>query len=267
MPELPEVETVVRTLGPHLVGRTITRAEFRSRFVTPGDRDALAETLRGRRIESVERRGKFIWMRLDSGHLAVHLGMTGKLLFNGVEGAHTHGLFELRFELNDGLLVYNDSRQFGRIEFSEAVPRRIAALGPEPLVISPKDFVARLRARSTRVKPLLLNQAFLAGLGNIYVDEALFRASIHPNSSAASISRARAGALHGAINEILRVAIEHGGSSISDYVDADGRRGGFQDLHQVYGREGSPCPRCGTPIRRIVVAQRGTHFCPRCQRR
>ncbi len=263
MPELPEVETVVRTLAPHLIGRVIKRAEFRSKFVTPGDRVELAGRLPGRRIESIERRGKFIWIQLDCGNLAVHLGMTGKLLFNAVESPHTHGLFEF----DDALLVYDDIRQFGRIEWSEGMPTRIAALGPDPLVIEAGEFVARLRSRSTKVKPLLLNQAFLAGLGNIYVDEALFRSSIHPNTQAAKISRARAGALHLAIVEILRVAIEHRGSSISDYVDADGQPGGFQAMHQVYGREGKPCSRCGALIRRIVVAQRGTHYCPVCQRR
>ena len=265
MPELPEVETVVRTLAPHLAGQRIVRAEFRSKFVTPGDRDVLAGRLLGRRIESIERRGKFIWIKFESGSLAVHLGMTGRLLFNGIEGPHTHGLFQL----NDATLVYDDPRQFGRIEWSEgaSTPRRIAVLGPEPLVIPSEEFVKRLRARTTKVKPLLLNQTFLAGLGNIYVDEALFRAAIHPNTSAKRISRVRAIALHQAIVEILRVAIEHRGSSISDYVDADGQRGGFQLMHQAYGREGMPCVRCGTAIRRILVAQRGTHYCPRCQRR
>ena len=265
MPELPEVETVVRTLAPHLIGQRIGRAEFRSKFVTPGDREALAAQLAGRLIQSVERRGKFIWIKLDSGSLAVHLGMTGRLLFNGLEGLHTHGLFEL----DDALLVYDDIRQFGRIEFcaGTAIPERIAALGPEPLVISADEFVGRLRARPIKVKPLLLDQAFLAGMGNIYVDEALFRAAIHPTARAARISRRRALALHQAIVEILQVAIEHRGSSISDYVDADGQKGGFQSLHQVYGREGKPCSRCGGAVRRIVVAQRGTHYCPACQRR
>jgi formamidopyrimidine-DNA glycosylase len=265
MPELPEVETVVRTLAPHLAGQRIARAEFRSRFVTPGDRELLASQLAGRKIIALERRGKFIWIRLDSGSLAIHLGMTGKLLFNGAEGLHTHG----RFELNDAMLVYNDARQFGRIEFSPGtlVPPRIAALGPEPLTIEAPEFVARLRARSTKVKPLLLDQSFLAGLGNIYVDEALFRAAIHPMAKAARLSKPRALDLHRAIVEVLRVAIEHRGSSISDYVDADGERGGFQALHQAYGREGEPCVRCGGRIKRIVVAQRGTHYCPACQRR
>jgi formamidopyrimidine-DNA glycosylase len=266
MPELPEVETVVRTLAPHLIGRTIARAEFRSKFVTPGDRAALAERFVQRRIEAIERRGKFIWIRLDSGSLVVHLGMTGRLLFNSVEGPYTHGLFELD---GDSLLVYDDIRQFGRIEWSQhgEIPERIAALGPEPLRISADEFISRLRARSTKVKPLLLDQSFLAGMGNIYVDEALFRAKIHPITPAKRISKSKAAGLHRAIVEVLRVAIEHRGSSISDYVDADGQRGGFQSMHQAYGREGKPCVRCETMIRRIVVAQRGTHYCPACQKR
>ncbi|HEY3743611.1 MAG TPA: bifunctional DNA-formamidopyrimidine glycosylase/DNA-(apurinic or apyrimidinic site) lyase [Bryobacteraceae bacterium] len=265
MPELPEVETVVRSLAPYLPGRTIDRAEFRSKFVTPGNRATLASRLTKRKIESISRRGKFIWIRLDSGSLAIHLGMTGRLLFNGADGPHTHGLFQLD---SDTLLVYDDPRQFGRIEWSEGreIPLRIAALGPEPLEISAPEFIARLKSRTTKIKPLLLDQSFLAGLGNIYVDEALFRASIHPHTQAKKISKAKAHLLHQSIVETLRVAIEHRGSSISDYVDADGQRGKFQNLHQAYGREGKPCPRCNAPIRKIVVAQRGTHFCPRCQR-
>ena len=270
MPELPEVETVVRTLRPHIIGRTITRAEFHSRFVTPGDRDALAVNVANRRIDAIERRGKFIWLQLDEGHLAIHLGMTGKLLFDGLANfnssypLHTYGIFELDA---DARLFYHDPRQFGRIEFSQKTPPRIAALGPEPLTIPQSDFLTNLKRRPTKIKPLLLNQAFLAGLGNIYVDEALFRAAIHPNTPAAKISRPKATALHQAIIDILRTAIEHRGSSISDYVDADGARGNFQSLHQVYGRDGQPCTDCGATIKRILVAQRGTHFCPKCQRR
>ena len=142
----------------------------------------------------------------------------------------------------------------------------MARLGPEPLEIALEEFRARLR-RKARIKPLLLNQAFLAGLGNIYVDESLFAAGIHPLASAAKLGPARAAKLHQAIREILTEAIASGGSSISDYVDAEGRRGWFQVRHCVYGREGEPCVRCGAPIKKIVVAQRGTHFCPKCQKR
>lgn len=259
MPELPEVETVVRTVAPHLAGRVIHSAEFTSRFVTPGNRRSLAERLSGRRIESVRRRGKFILVTLDQGMFTIHLGMTGRLLISGERGEHTYGVFTLE----DCMLFYDDPRQFGKIEWN---PARVAKLGPEPLEISIDEFRVRLR-RKARIKPLLLNQSFLAGLGNIYVDESLFAAGIHPLASASRISAARAAKLHQAIREILGAAIAAGGSSISDYVDAEGRRGWFQVSHKVYGREGEPCVTCGTPIRRIVVGQRGTHFCPKCQKK
>ena len=262
MPELPEVETVVRSITPHLTGRRIVSAVFSSRFVTPGDRDALATQLAGRKIRRIERRGKFIVIELDRGMLAIHLGMTGKLLVGVRPGPHAYGVFEL----DRGTLVYDDPRQFGRIEYSEELPERIARLGPEPLVIPLDEFVSELRARKTRVKPLLLNQRFLRGLGNIYVDEALFRAGIHPRALASRMSPPRAAALHQAIRDVLTLAIEHRGSSISDYVDADGERGSFQVLHQVYGRAGEPCRQCGASIKRIELAQRGTHSCPKCQR-
>jgi formamidopyrimidine-DNA glycosylase len=258
MPELPEVETVVRTVSPYLQGRRILSAEFTSRHVTPGNRSALATRLAGRRIESVRRRGKFIVVTLDHGLFTIHLGMTGRLLISGKPGEHTYGVFTL----DDGVLLYDDPRQFGKIEWNAA---RVARLGPEPLEISLDEFRARLR-RKARIKPLLLNQSFLAGMGNIYVDEALFAAGIHPLTSASRISAARAARLHQAIRDILSAAIAAGGSSISDYVDAEGRRGWFQVSHQVYGRQGEPCVKCGTPIRKIVVAQRGTHYCPKCQR-
>jgi formamidopyrimidine-DNA glycosylase len=264
MPELPEVETVVRTVAPHLTGRVIRSAEFTSRHVTPGNRSALTRRLVGRKIESVRRRGKFIVVTLDQGMFTIHLGMTGRLLavnelVSGKAGEHTHGVFTL----DDGLLLYDDPRQFGKIEWN---PARVAKLGPEPLEITFEEFRARLR-RKSRIKSLLLNQSFLAGLGNIYVDESLYAAGIHPLASAVRISAARAAKLHQAIREILSTAIAAGGSSISDYVDAEGRRGWFQVSHQAYGREGEACARCGSAIRKIVVAQRGTHFCPKCQKK
>lgn len=260
MPELPEVETVVRTLAPYLIGRTIVSARFTSRFVTPGNRAKLARQVAGRRIESVLRRGKFIVIRFDAGELAVHLGMTGKLLTAGVATPHTYGIFTL----DDGVLLYDDPRQFGRIEWGDA---RAKKLGPEPLEIGLTEFSRALRKRKTRVKALLLNQAFLAGLGNIYVDEILFASGIHPLAHASRLSATRAAKLHQAMVETLRLAIEHRGSSISDYVDADGNRGNFQMLHRVYGREGEACAACGTAIKKAVVASRGTHYCPVCQKR
>ncbi len=257
MPELPEVETVVRTVAPYLTGRRIVSARFTSRFVTPGNRSSLAARLAGRAVQRVHRRGKFIVLTLDQGALTIHLGMTGKLLVSGDPGKHTHAIFTL----DHGVLLYDDPRQFGRIALAPEPP-----LGPEPLEISLEDFRARLR-RKARIKALLLNQKFLAGLGNIYADESLFAAGIHPLASAAKLSAARAARLHQAIREILSEAIALGGSSISDYVDAQGQRGWFQVRHRAYGREGQPCVSCGTPIRKILVAQRGTHFCPKCQKR
>ncbi len=262
MPELPEVETIARTLAPRIVGRRIASARFASRFVMREDPERAAARLRGRTVIALRRYGKFLSLELDAGVvLAIHLGMTGKLLWNGEAGPHTRAVFDL-----DGArLVYDDIRQFGRIEVSECLPARIARLGPEPLAISEAEFLDRLKGRG-RIKPLLLNQAFLRGMGNIYVDEALFRARIHPRALAARLGRERARRLHRAIAEVLTAAIESGGSSISDYVDAEGRKGGFQAQHRVYGREGEPCVVCGTPIQRMVVAQRGTHYCPKCQR-
>ena len=262
MPELPEVETVVRSVAAHLAGRRIVSTSFTSRFVTPGNRAKLTQRLAGRRIESVTRRGKFILIALDQGTLTVHLGMTGKLLLSGEAGEHTHGVFTL----DDGLLLYHDPRQFGRIEWSAGAPPRVARLGPEPLEIGFDEFRTRLK-RKTRMKALLLNQTFLAGLGNIYADESLFAAGIHPLAIAARLSSVRAKKLYDAIRRILTHAIQLGGSSISDYVNARGERGWFQMEHRVYGREGEPCVNCGRPIRKILVAQRGTHYCPHCQKK
>jgi formamidopyrimidine-DNA glycosylase len=260
VPELPEVETVVRTLAPHLTGRKIISATFSSKFVTPGNRKKLAEKFAGRSIQSIRRRGKFILMTLDQGTLAVHLGMTGKLLVDATESPYTHGVFTL----DRGVLLYDDPRQFGRIEWS---PSRVNKLGPEPLEIGLEEFIARLKKRKTKIKPLLLNQTFLAGMGNIYVDEALFLSGIHPLAIASRLKAERAARLHQAIREVLTLAIEHRGSSISDYVDADGERGNFQLLHKAYGRDGEACVNCGTSIKKITVGQRGTHFCPKCQKR
>ena len=259
MPELPEVETVVRTLRPHLPGRRIVSASFSSKFVTPGNRKALARRFENRTILSVTRRGKFILIQLDQGTLTVHLGMTGRLVLDGKAGKHSHGVFTL----DTGTLVYTDSRQFGRIFWNHDLSR----LGPEPMDVGLDEFRARMKQRKTSIKALLLNQTFLAGMGNIYVDETLFAAGVHPLAIAARLTAPRVAAIHQHMREILGAAIVQGGSSISDYVDAQGNRGWFQLQHQAYGRDGEPCLVCGTPIRKIIVAQRGTHYCPHCQRR
>jgi formamidopyrimidine-DNA glycosylase len=270
MPELPEVETVVRSLIPHLPGRRIVTAEFTSRHVTPGNRAALARKLTGRTIQSVKRRGKHILIGLDEGTLVVHLGMTGQLLLDPAASNHSYGVFHL----DGGLLVYRDPRQFGNITFvthrSDGTihgNKGLATLGPEPLEIGLDEFAASLKKRKTRMKALLLNQTFLAGIGNIYADEILYASQVHPLAIAARLSKPRVALVHQAMREILTLAIEHGGSSISDYVNAAGERGWFQMMHNAYGREGEPCLRCGAPIKKILVAQRGTHFCPQCQKR
>jgi len=264
VPELPEVETVTRSIAP-LVGRRIVSAEFGCLRVLRGaDPERLAARLAGRRIRAVKRYGKFIVVSLsEGGYLAIHLGMTGRLLLGGERGKHTHGILTL----DRGVLLYDDSRQFGCIEFSEEFPQRVARLGPEPLEVSFEDFAAALRRRKTRVKALLLNQTFLRGIGNIYADEALFRAGIHPLALAHRLSRTRARKLFDAIRAVLSEAIAAGGSSISDYVDAEGRKGFFQFSHRVYQRTGEPCLVCKTAIRRTLVAQRSSHFCLKCQKR
>jgi formamidopyrimidine-DNA glycosylase len=264
MPELPEVETVMRSLAP-LVGRRIVAAEFRAvRILRGGDPDVLAGRLAGRRIAGVKRFGKFIVMPLEGGgYLLLHLGMTGRLLLGAPTGKHTHAILTL----DDGVLLFDDSRQFGSFEFSEEFPARVARLGPEPLEIAFDDFRAALKRHKTRIKALLLNQRFLRGVGNIYADESLFRAGIHPLAIAGRLRGERPRKLYDAIRAVLREAIDAGGSSISDYVDAQGRAGFFQFSHRVYQRTGEPCVSCGTAIRRLLVTQRSSHFCPKCQRR
>ena len=249
----------MRSLAPHLPGRRIVAASFSSRFVTPGNRKTLARRLTDRTIQSIQRRGKFIVMQLDEGTLTVHLGMTGRLLLDAAPSKHSYGIFTLDI----GSLIYTDPRQFGRILWNHDLSR----LGPEPLDIGLKEFQARLKLRKTSIKALLLNQTFLAGVGNIYADETLFAARVHPLAVASKLSAAKVAAIHQHMREILSAAIHQGGSSISDYVDAQGQRGWFQLQHQAYGREGEPCSVCGAPIRKITVVQRGTHYCPRCQRR
>ncbi|HUI76299.1 MAG TPA: bifunctional DNA-formamidopyrimidine glycosylase/DNA-(apurinic or apyrimidinic site) lyase [Bryobacteraceae bacterium] len=264
MPELPEVETVTRSIAP-LVGRRIVNAEFRClRVLRGGDPDDMAAHVQGKKIAGVKRYGKFILVSLQGGgYLVIHLGMTGRLLLGGPTGKHTHAVLTL----DRGVLLYDDSRQFGCLQYSQEFPARVAKLGPEPLEVPFCEFASALRHRKTRIKALLLNQAFLRGIGNIYADEALFRAGIHPLAFASRIRNHRAQRLYDAIKAVLTEAIEAGGSSISDYVDAEGRKGFFQLSHRVYQRTGEPCVECGTAIRRLLVAQRSSHFCPKCQKR
>jgi formamidopyrimidine-DNA glycosylase len=262
MPELPEVETVVRTLRPAIVGRRILNAEFSGLRVLIGSARKTANALAGRKVVAVERYGKFIAIRLDRGYLVVHLGMTGRLLIDGAMSKWTHAIFTL----DQGALLYEDPRQFGRIEYGDELPARVAALGPEPLEVALDEFTRRLKLRRSPVKAVLLNQAVVRGIGNIYADEALFRAGVHPKRVAASLRADRVERIFHAMREVLAEAIESRGSSISNYVDAEGNRGGFQTEHRVYQRTGEPCVNCGAPIKRIVVGQRSTHYCVKCQK-
>ena len=278
MPELPEVETVVRGLRLSLPGRSVVDVRFgKTDFVD--NAAAIAQYLPGARISSVERMGKFICVKLDRdgsagpsrqeprANLIVHLGMTGQLRVARASDAvatHTHTFFGL----DDGReLRYTDIRRFGRMVL---VPETKLAefageLGKEPLEISPEEFCALLGSRRARAKALLLDQSVLRGIGNIYADESLYRARLHPARIAETLSRNQLLALHGAIRDVLSDAIRHRGSSVSDYVDSSGNRGEFQLRHRVYQRGGKPCFRCKSKIRRITVAGRSSHYCPRCQ--
>lgn len=262
MPELPEVETVVRSIAPLVTGKTIQHASLFSQRVTRGGLLETAHALQNRVIQQVRRRGKQIFFDLDRGVLYVHLGMTGKLLWNGERTPYTRA----EVYLDAGMLLYDDIRQFGRFEYFDTLPKLIEKVGPDALTISFPEFYSRLKQHRTSIKALLLNQTFISGVGNIYADEALFASQLHPRANSNRISKVRAEQLYRNVIDVLHLAIHHRGSSISDYVDASGERGGFQQLHNVYGREGQPCPRCQTPIRRIVLGQRSSHYCPRCQR-
>jgi formamidopyrimidine-DNA glycosylase len=255
MPELPEVETVVRTVAPRLTGRRLLEVRCFTR-------KPWARSLRkaaGQNIHGVRRYGKYILLDLDKGLLAIHLGMTGRLLASGAQGPYTRAALLL----DRGTIWFDDVRQFGSVRWLAREPE---GLGPDALEISAEEFVSRLGDRKSKLKALLLDQSFLRGIGNIYADESLFRARLHPLATAARLSEQRARRLHSAIGEVLSEAVAKGGSSVSDYVDADGREGSFQLLHRIYQRTGEPCLTCGAPIRRILVAQRSTHYCPRCQR-
>jgi formamidopyrimidine-DNA glycosylase len=262
LPELPEVETVVRTLRPTIVGRRILTAEFGQLRVLRGLPRNTAQSLAGQRIEAIERFGKFIAIRLERGYLVVHLGMTGKLLVNAERTKWTHAVFTL----DKGTMLYDDPRQFGRIEYGKTLPERVTALGPEPLEVSFEEFARRLKQRRSPIKAVLLNQAVVRGVGNIYADESLFRARISPKRIAASLGPERVARLHEAMRTVLREAIAGGGSSVSNYVDANGCQGSYQQSHNVYQRTGERCVVCGAEIRRIILAQRSTHFCGNCQR-
>lgn len=273
MPELPEVETVVRGLKAVLPGRGIVRVRLgKTDFID--DPVALERDLPGRRINQVRRHGKFIVLELAAASngdsklaLLIHLGMTGQLVVYPAETParpHTH----VFFTLDDGReLRYTDTRRFGRITVLPHADQAnvLGPLGLDPLVTTEPQFAAAIHARKAHIKALLLDQSVLRGMGNIYTDESLWRAQIHPRRLGANLTPKQLRHLCRAMHDVLNEAIRSRGSSISDYVDSAGEQGEFQLRHRVYDREGKPCFRCRTPIRRIIVAGRSSYFCPHCQ--
>lgn len=274
VPELPEVETMVRDLRTRLVGQTIesVEASFRGSIVWPSF-DEFEAGVTGRRIEGVERRGKYAQLLLDTEDLlVVHRGMTGSLLLRTpADPMELH--VRLLFRLSGGKqLRFNDPRKFGKVLLLGSAdmdrPAPWARMGPEPLgsEFSLAGFGRALQRRTALIKPLLLGQQVVAGLGNIYVDEALHRAGIHPERRAYTLRPAEVKRLHNAIRDTLGAAVDGRGTTFSNYTDIEGRAGRYQQALQVFHRTGQPCPRCGTTIRRLVVAGRGTHICPHCQK-
>ena len=265
MPELPEVETIARNLKPNLIGRTILSANLRwSRTLAAPSPKKFREQITGQKILDVGRRAKYLIIKLASAHLLIHLRMSGDLLLRDSRGKpEKHDRLVIQLS-GDRSLAFNDTRKFGRIWLTTEPNRIFDQLGPEPLSrdFTPQWLHGALRKKHRRLKPLLLDQSFVAGLGNIYTDESLNIARLHPLRESSSLTLKQAEALHEAIRMVLNEGIRRNGASI-DWVY---RGGEFQNYFRVYDREGKPCPRCKTKIKRITVGQRGTHFCPNCQR-
>jgi formamidopyrimidine-DNA glycosylase len=265
MPELPEVETLARTLRPALIGKTILASDLRwARTLAEPTPLAFARRIKGQKIEEVSRRAKFFDIRLSTFDLIIHLRMSGDLLVVlGGYQPEKHDRLILKLT-DDTSLVFSDPRKFGRVWLVDDPARIFADLGPEPLsdAFTAGWLHTALHARRRQLKPLLLDQTFLAGLGNIYVDESLHRAKLHPQTSSNRVTVRQAESLRDAIRATLEQGIRQNGASI-DWVY---RGGGFQNHFCVYGRTGQACPVCGRKIRRLVVGQRGTHFCPKCQK-
>jgi formamidopyrimidine-DNA glycosylase len=274
MPELPEVETYIRELAPLLAARAITGAAVHwPRTIDRPGVDEFIHRIVGQRFDAFGRRGKYMLFTLDSGDsLIVHLRMTGKLqLLPGIPiaGKHTHVVLNLD---NESSLHFTDSRKFGRIYLVSDPIQVLHKLGPEPLhtEFTPSVLQKALQGRTAPIKALLLDQRVVAGIGNIYADEALYRARIHPQRAGGSLNEEEVTHLHAAIRFVLERGIECrgsslGGSTLQNYSRPGGEQGGFQMEHQVFRRTGQPCTHCGQLITRIIVTQRSTHFCPACQ--
>jgi formamidopyrimidine-DNA glycosylase len=270
MPELPEVETIAQGLREPLVGRQFTgvRVGWENLIAKPTVEE-FKRRMVGQKVLAVKRRGKYLICVLSGGgSLIFHLRMTGRLLPKESGAAldkHDH----LIFELDDGReLRFNEMRKLGRVYLVDDEDEIVGDLGPEPLDddFTPTDFAALLSSKRGMIKPLLLNQRFIAGIGNIYADEALFAARIHPERRADTLTAEEIERLYHAIRLVLRQGIENRGTTLTAYRDAEGKEGSNQEYLQVFRRAGQPCPRCEMPIERAVVGGRGTYFCPRCQK-
>jgi formamidopyrimidine-DNA glycosylase len=273
MPELPEVETIRRQLEPEITGARIADARvFDERWTRPGSPGEVEDLLRGRTIDAVERRGKYLLLRLEGGRtLAMHLRMTGNLRL--VDETTDPPYLRAQLQLEGGRrLLFTDARRFGHavvLDDAELDEYFAARLGIEPLSdsLTAEELCRRAAGRRAPLKSFLLNQLGVAGIGNIYADEALHRAELHPLSPAGSMKPEDCERLRVGILEALEAGLRSGGASIDDYRDSRGEQGAMQEEFLVHTREGKPCPRCGAEIRRIVVGGRSTYFCPSCQRR
>ena len=264
MPELPEVETIARTLEPELLGRTIKSADLRwARTLATPSPKKFKEQVKGQKIKEVTRRAKYFILHLSDFDLLIHLRMSGDLhVRNSTIRPEKHDRLIIELSGNKSL-IFNDTRKFGRVWLTSTPEDVLGKLGPEPLDrdFTPKWLLTSLHKKHRQLKPLLLDQTFLAGLGNIYTDEALHIAKLHPLTMSDLVNEKQAKALHKAIRKVLKEGIKSNGASI-DWVY---RGGEFQNYFRVYDREGESCFVCGTPIRKLVVGQRGTHICPNCQ--
>jgi len=270
MPELPEVETTRRGISPHVIGKTVTKLNVRNGNLRWPVDPRLPAMVRGARIVDVGRRAKYLLIRLTGGTMLVHLGMSGSLRLTAVSvppATHDH----IDVELDDGMaLRFNDPRRFGSFHFTADADRHplLASLGPEPLgdAFDGGHLARAARGRRCAIKTLLMNAGVVVGVGNIYANEALFRAGIHPARAAGRISRARFDRLADCVRAVLGEAIAAGGTTLRDFVGGDGKPGYFRQSLAVYERAGEPCRHCGTAIKRRVLGQRATYYCPACQR-
>jgi formamidopyrimidine-DNA glycosylase len=263
MPELPEVETIRRGLETKMIGKTISDIRVLEPRVVSGSLGEFVRRLKNQTIQSIHRHGKYLFLNSDGFSISIHLRMTGQMIFTPAgttPDKHVHIIVKFSDEAEE--LHYRDIRKFGRWEFLGSKTRKKQS--PDAWLAPKEEIVAALRKRRGMIKHALLSQNVISGLGNIYVDESLHKSGIHPKRRLETLKEEKLILFCGAMKDILKKPIEMGGTSFRNYVDTDGRRGGFKDRLFVYGKQGSKCS-CGTTIKRIVVAGRGTHFCPRCQ--